>query len=285
MFNSIVLSQWNQALWQHSTFALCQHPGGKKTSRPSKFTLLLCIVQNSNSLGHHKRAVTPTCTLPGSLAGNVYFQILATDNYVSNKNKPFLPGMLKRKPSFCLCLFQTQRCSSESCALHVLFGIMCQTAIKQSSFLTGFPPLGSCCKSTGLYTCSSFTSASLYRTVPGLSFTMKVGPKRSEWEIRILRKRMAYMKKREREKHTMSGGGGESLPRLTPQSIRVDAYHMCSQSACFSLHHMVHAKRGLLLLLLCWQRGNTVINNWKVMELRREMMKTFTKFALSNFFQ
>lgn len=156
---------------------------------------------------------------------------------------------------------------------------------KKSSFLTGFPPLGSCCKSTGLYTCSSFTSASLYRTVPGLSFTMKVGPKRSEWEIRILRKRMAYMKKREREKHTMSGGGGESLPRLTPQSIRVDAYHMCSQSACFSLHHMVHAKRGLLLLLLCWQRGNTVINNWKVMELRREMMKTFTKFALSNFFQ
>lgn len=79
---------------------------------------------------------------------------------------------------------------------------MCQTAIKQSSFLTGFPPLGSCCKSTGLYTCSSFTSASLYRTVPGLSFTMKVGPKRSEWEIRILRKRMAYMKKREREKST-----------------------------------------------------------------------------------
>lgn len=134
MFNSIVLSLWNQALWQHSTFALCQQPGGKKTSRPSKFTLLLCIVQNSDSLGHHKRAVTPTCTLPGSLAGNVYFQILATDNYVSNKNKPFLPGMLKRKPSCCLCLFQTQSVAAQSCALHVLFGIMCQTAIKQSSF-------------------------------------------------------------------------------------------------------------------------------------------------------
>lgn len=52
--------------------------------------------EKANPPVHHKRTVTHTCTVPGSLAGKMYFQIWATDNYVSNKNKPFLPGMLQQ---------------------------------------------------------------------------------------------------------------------------------------------------------------------------------------------
>lgn len=54
--------------------------------------------------------------------------------------------------SLSLSFPDTELCSSASCALHVLFEIMCQMAVKQFPFLTGFPPLGSHRKSAGLYT-------------------------------------------------------------------------------------------------------------------------------------
>lgn len=53
------------------------------------------------------------CGLPGGLAGKTCFQIPATDNYVSNKNKLSLPGMLELKsiaPS--LSVGDTELCRS-----------------------------------------------------------------------------------------------------------------------------------------------------------------------------
>lgn len=102
----------------------------EKTSFLSKF-VPLCR-EKANTLGRHKRASHPHVRFSGSLAGKMYFQILATDNYVSNKNKPFLPGMLSKTISLSLSFPDLDLCSSESCALHVLFEIMCQMAVKQS---------------------------------------------------------------------------------------------------------------------------------------------------------
>lgn len=118
-------------------------PRKRKTSLPSKFIQLL-FYEKATTLGHHKRAVTPIGTLPGSLAGKMYFQILATDNYVSNKNKPFLPGMLKQN-HLSVSIFSRHR----GLKLRVL---RCACAVWDyvsngsktvPFFLTRFPPLGS----------------------------------------------------------------------------------------------------------------------------------------------
>lgn len=72
---------------------------------------------------HHKQArqvtrggshgIVRACGHPGGLAGKTCFQNPATDNYVSNKNKPSLPGMLELKsvaPS--LSVGDTELCRS-----------------------------------------------------------------------------------------------------------------------------------------------------------------------------
>lgn len=92
VLNPMVLScmTWDlmtDPIWSVST------PWKRKTSLPSH--VFLCVVKMTSTWGHHKWAVKPACMLSGTLAGKMYFQILATDNYVSNNNKPFLPGMLK----------------------------------------------------------------------------------------------------------------------------------------------------------------------------------------------
>lgn len=131
-----------------------------KTSLPFKYLPLCC--EKASTRGHHRRAVTPTCMLSGSLAGITYFQILATDNYVSNKNKPFLPGMLKLN-HLSVSIYSRHR-ALQSCTQHVLFEIMCQMAVNYPLFLTGSPPLGIHHKSTGLavlFSCWSFASLCL----------------------------------------------------------------------------------------------------------------------------
>lgn len=101
-----------------------------KTSLPFKYLPLCC--EKASTRGHHRRAVTPTCMLSGSLAGITYFQILATDNYVSNKNKPFLPGMLKLN-HLSVSIYSRHR-ALQSCTRHVLFEIMCQMAVNYPLF-------------------------------------------------------------------------------------------------------------------------------------------------------
>lgn len=67
-----------------------------------------CRVTRGGSHG-----IVRACGLPGGLAGKMCFQIPATENYVSNKNKPSLPGMLELKsvaPS--LSVGDTELCRS-----------------------------------------------------------------------------------------------------------------------------------------------------------------------------
>lgn len=47
---------------------------------------------------------------------------------------------------------------------------------------------------------------------------------------------------REKGVNIMSRGGGVIF--VEAESISVDVYHMCSQSTCFSLHHVASAKKG-----------------------------------------
>lgn len=143
--------------------------------------------------------------------------------------------------------------SSESCTLHVLFEIMCQTAVKQSPFLTGFPPLGSHRKLADPYApfAGVFTFASLKFLQCKFSLTL------GQLQLLIREKKVDEMRKAKREESTMSSGGGVNLPWLcTESSICVDAYHMCSQSACFSLHHVVCAKRRRCYI--------NVLTKWKM---------------------
>lgn len=52
------------------------------------------------TLGHPQRAIMSKSIFIGSAAAEMYFQMLATDNYASNKNKPFLIGMLQKNHPF-----------------------------------------------------------------------------------------------------------------------------------------------------------------------------------------
>lgn len=147
MFNPIVSSTMKSDLMTAEHICTVLTPWRGKTS-PTKCPPLCC--EKASALGHHKRAVTPICAPSASLAGKVYFQILATDSYVSNKNKPFLPGMLRLNHLSASIYSRPRALQLKSYLLNVLVEIMCQMVTKRLPFLTGFPPLGSR-KFMGLY--------------------------------------------------------------------------------------------------------------------------------------
>lgn len=155
--------------------------------------------------------------------------------------------------SLSLAFPDTELCSAA--ALHVLFEIMCQMAVKQSPFLTGFPPLGSHRKSCTACTLLFLEFASLCVKVPLSHDACSAWKNLNSW----FRERKSW---RERGENTMSSGGGAE----SSVYMCVDAYHMCS--ACFSLHHVAHAKKGdVVIFLICWQRGKMQsFITWRITE-------------------
>lgn len=122
MFNPIVSSTMKSDLMTAEHICTVLTPWRGKTS-PTKCPPLCC--EKASALGHHKRAVTPICAPSASLAGKVYFQILATDSYVSNKNKPFLPGMLRLNHLSASIYSRPRALQLKSYLLNVLVEIMC----------------------------------------------------------------------------------------------------------------------------------------------------------------
>lgn len=85
---------WYQISWQPST-VLTLAPEEKHLPTPNIPFLRHEQARRVTRGGSH--GIVRACGHPGGLAGKTCFQIPATDNYVSNKNKPSLPGMLELK--------------------------------------------------------------------------------------------------------------------------------------------------------------------------------------------
>lgn len=176
----------------------------------------------TSTWGHHKWAVKPACTLSGTLAGKMYFQILATDNYVSNNNKPFLPGMLKLN-HHSVSIYSRQRALEllQPCSLQDCVNCQWSSSLKVSSPGYQAEVLHFCIHREGIWS-TDFEKRESLRVCRGGKWAPGVG-----WDPSFY-------------KHGC-------IPYVFAITFQLTSHGACQ-------------KKGMFQLLICWQQEKVIFN-------------------------